>query len=1052
MSSLYRGIYDLLQTSAVKDELSTNDESLIADFERLSVENSHERLVEALTEQLSQVLAAVGEGERLSDNEKLMAQVDLLNSLLQHARHQIREGTAETIIDEIVNPPKCLRSIYREGEQPELPHISLSQPWLFTAGKDSPALLNELIAELSSCNHVDILVSFITVSGVRKIHDVLKQITATDATGKSKTSIRVLTTTYIGATEKNALDILAKLPNCEVRVSLDGRRTRLHAKAWIFERKTGFGSAYVGSANLSGAALMGGLEWTVKFTERGQENLYSRAKAHFETLWEDGEFQPYDPNNSQHVAALKDALSRESGGKNLSEHVITTFFDITPKPFQADILEQLDNERAHGRFKNLLVAATGTGKTVMAAFDYRRVCELEKGQPRLLFIAHREEILSQSLTTYRQILKDANFGDLLTGRHEPEQYDHLFATVQSLRSKKLLERYPANHWQVVVVDECHHIAAKSFDEVISRVDPRYLLGLTATPERADNKNILAYFDCRPDGSPSVQMRLWNALDQQLLAPFEYYACDDGEDYRQVNWKNGDGRSDLHNILSDNDARAQNVVRAWDEVVNNIRHSRALAFCVDVDHARFMTRKFNDLGIPAALIYGESSSEERASLPKKLANKEINVIVTVDLYNEGIDLPFVDTLLLLRPTQSVTLFQQQIGRGLRLHPEKESCLVLDFVGQHRAGFRFDILYGALTGLTRKEVYDGVQNGFGKLPSGCYLQLQKEARESILGSLRQAINQRWDQLRNELNHFARIKGSNTVLLSEFISEQQLELTDIYRGNGNNTGWTNLKRAANLIAGDATEQETYLSKRFMSLLHIDDPEYLWLIEKATNRKEQIEWTDRAKQYAQMLAYQVDYQNERVVSGIDFIDSLHTEPETLNELNELARILDARTNYVFDSLPGLEHTPLKLHASYQIREILTAVGFLNEQERRVFREGVLRFQDKKLELLFVTLDKADAVHEGVAYNDYAISREKFHWQSQNTASASTPTGHRYIESGTNGWQFQLFVRENKQSAYKACGPVTFIDSHGERPMNITWELKNKLPTRLYQAFSVLR
>ncbi|MAC34663.1 MULTISPECIES: DUF3427 domain-containing protein [Idiomarina] len=1052
MSSLYRGIYDLLQTSAVKDELSTHDESLIADFEKLSVENSHERLVEALTEQLSQVLAAVGEGERLSDNEKLMAQVDLLNSLLQHARHQIRERTAETIIDEIVNPPKFLRSIYRKGEQPELPHISLSQPWLFTAGKDSPALLNELITELSSCDHVDILVSFITVSGVRKIYDVLKQITATDAEGHSKSSIRVLTTTYIGATEKNALDMLARLPNCEVRVSLDGRRTRLHAKAWMFERKTGFGSAYVGSANLSGAALMGGLEWTVKFTQHGQHNLYSRAKAHFETLWEDGEFQSYDPNNNQHVAALKDALSRESGGKNLPEHVITTFFDITPKPFQADILEQLDNERAHGRFKNLLVAATGTGKTVMAAFDYRRVCELEKGQPRLLFIAHREEILSQSLTTYRQILKDANFGDLLTGRHEPEQYDHLFATVQSLRSKKLLERYPANHWQVVVVDECHHIAAKSFDEVISRVAPRYLLGLTATPERADNKNILAYFDCRPDGSPSVQMRLWNALDQQLLAPFEYYACDDGEDYRQVNWKNGDGRSDLHNILSDNDARAQNVVRAWDEVVNNIRHSRALAFCVDVDHARFMTRKFNDLGIPAALIYGESSREERASLPKKLASKEINVIVTVDLYNEGIDLPFVDTLLLLRPTQSVTLFQQQIGRGLRLHPEKESCLVLDFVGQHRAGFRFDVLYGALTGLTRKEVYDGVQNGFGKLPSGCYLQLQKEARESILGSLRQAINQRWDQLRNELNHFSRIKGSNTVFLSEFISEQQLELTDIYRGNGNNTGWTNLKRAANLIAGDATEQETYLSKRFMSLLHIDDPEYLRLIEKATNRKEQIEWTDRAKQYAQMLAYQVDYQNERVVSGIDFIDSLHTEPEALNELNELARILDARTNYVFDSLPGLENTPLKLHASYQIREILTAVGFLNEKERRLFREGVLRFQDKKLELLFVTLDKADAVHEGVAYNDYAISREKFHWQSQNTASASTPTGHRYIESGSNGWQFQIFIRENKQSAYKACGPVTFIDSHGERPMNITWELKNKLPTRLYQAFSVLR
>lgn len=1052
MSNFYRGIYDLLQTSAVKDGLSEQDGHLVSDLENLSLEVSHNRLVESLSEQLSRVLAAVGEGEKLTDNEKLSQQVELLNGLLQHARSTLKEETAAEIIDEFISPPQVLRSLYRKGEQPELPQIGLAQPWLFTAGKDSPALLNELISELSSCNHVDILVSFITVSGVRKIHDFLKQITATDANGRSKTSIRVLTTTYIGATEKNALDMLANLPNCEVRVSLDGRRTRLHAKAWIFERKTGFGSAYVGSANLSGAALMGGLEWTVKFTERGQENLYSRAKAHFETLWEDGEFQPYDPNDRDHVDALEQALIRESGGKYSLEHVTTTFFDITPKPFQSDILEQLDNERAHGRYKNLLVAATGTGKTVMAAFDYRRICEQEKGRPRLLFVAHREEILSQSLTTYRQILKDSNFGDLLTGRHKPQQYDHLFATIQSLRSQEILERFPENHWQVVVVDECHHITAQSFDDVVSRMQPRYLLGLTATPERADNKNVLAYFDSRPDGSPSVQMRLWNALDQQLLAPFEYYACDDGQDYRDVNWANGDGRTDLHNILSENDVRARNVIRAWSEVVNTVSDSRALAFCVDVEHARFMTQQFNKAGISAALIYGESSRDERVSLPKKLANKEINVLVTVDLYNEGVDLPFVDTLLLLRPTQSVTLFQQQIGRGLRLHPEKESCLVLDFVGQHRAGFRFDVLYGSITGLTRSEVFDGVKNGFGKLPSGCYLQLQKQARESVLGSLREAINQRWNQLRNELNHFARIKGRSQVGLSEFLTEQQLELTDIYRGSGNKTGWTNLQRAAQLLQGEGNDVETYFSRRFISLLHIDDPEYLQFIQRVSEANQPANLNQREKQYAQMLAYQIDGQNSQVGSGKTFIQRLHDESEACGELDQLSRYLDAKTNYVFHDLPGLEDTALKLHASYQIREILTAVGFLSEDHRAPFQAGVLRLQDRKVELLFVTLDKADALHEGVAYNDYAVSRDKFHWQSQNTASSNTPTGRRYIESDSNGWQFQLFVRENKQKAYKACGPVTFIDSHGERPMNIIWELKNKLPTRLYQAFSVLR
>jgi HKD family nuclease len=434
-------------------------------------------------------------------------------------------------------------------------------PWLFTAGKGSPSLLQEIRRELASSDQVDILVSFITVSGVRKLQDVLQQITAKgaqqDGQAQPKTLLRILTTTYTGATEARALDELARLPGCEVRVSLDGRRTRLHAKAWLFQRKTGFGSAYVGSANLSGAALTGGLEWTVKLTQRAQEALFARAVAHFETLWADSEFQRYDPDNVEHRQALAAALGRESFGGDSAATI--SFFDLQPKTYQLEMLEQLTTERAHGRTRNLLVAATGTGKTVVAAFDYRNTCRIEGGRPRLLFVAHREEILRQAMRTYREVLRDPEFGDLLTGNHQPERWDHLFATIDSVTSRDLVATVGADHWHTVVVDECHRLAADRFDAFAKAFRPSVLLGLTATPERSDGQPITPYFDARPDGSPAVELRLWHALDLQLLAPFEYYACDDATDFSEVPWDRLGVREAVDNLVTGNDVRAKLVI-------------------------------------------------------------------------------------------------------------------------------------------------------------------------------------------------------------------------------------------------------------------------------------------------------------------------------------------------------------------------------------------------------------------------------------------------------------------------------------------------------------
>lgn len=1037
------GLYDQLITQTLWNLVTQTTTDEARTLQPLAVEDAPGRLADVIAHQLAQILDDLnGDGA-----EKLQRQLELANAVLINLYQRLGNNTGN--MNALVSPLRILHAIHRQSPNPVIPETGLASPWLFTAGKGSPALLAELRRELAACDHVDILVSFITHSGVRKLLDILKSITSVAADGKPRTCLRILTTTYTGATEILALDELAGLPGCEIRISLDGRRTRLHAKAWLFRRKTGFGSAYVGSANLSGAALMGGLEWTVKFTERGQPDLFERASAHFETLWNDKEFQAYDSTNPAHRIALGDALKRELGDEIIAR---PTYFDLEPKAYQQEMLDQLQVERDHGRRRNLVVAATGTGKTVVAAFDYKRLCMQQGGQPRLLFVAHREEILKQALRTYREVLRDHAFGELFVGGIEPQRFDHVFATIDSVVARDMVTRHNTNYWYVVVVDECHRLAADRFDIFVTTVRPSILLGLTATPERSDGRPILGYFDNRPDGSPAVELRLWHALDQQLLSPFEYYACDDDTDFSEVPWQQPGELGAIDRLVTGNEVRMRLVLNEWYRLAGDPVRSRALVFCVSVAHAQYITTSLKQAGIRALCVVGDTPQNERRRAPEMLARGEVTALVTCDLYNEGVDLPLVDTLLLLRPTQSPVLFQQQIGRGLRLAKGKESCLVLDFVGRHREEFRFDRLLSAITGLSRHQLIESVEKGFGTLPPGCHIHLQCQTREQVLRSLKKLVQQNWRRLRTELQTYAALRGRNNIRLSSFLYEQAIDLDDIYRSNGR-SGWTNLKRDAGLLDTPPGDEDDYFGRRFGELLHMDDPARTNLLLKVA--KSIIPYQpqgDRERLLLQMLAYQVDAQHHQTGSGADFLERLDRCPDHRAELGEIGEVLQAKSTVQQQILPGLEDTPLCLHGAYGVREVLTAVGWLTASRRTPFQAGVLALQDRKIELLFVTLDKREGYHEHIAYRDYAISPERFHWQSQHAAGPDTPVGRRYLESPGNGWSFQLFIRTTKGDPYRACGPVLLERAEGGKPMNIYWQLAVQLPNSLFQEFCILR
>ena len=856
--------------------------------------------------------------------EALLArQAEVVNALLARLREVVPPGPP--LHEDVTPPPRMLLSVH-DGTPPPRTYLPFSKSTILTRARGEPALGHELAREIATAERIDALVSFVTTGGVRALRAAFEQHAAAGR------PFRLLTTTYTGATEADAIEMLARLPNAQVRVSYDARRTRLHAKAWLFSRQSGLDTAYVGSANLSQAALFGGHEWMVKTSAFDLPTVVEKFRGTFETLWNDAEFEVFDPTRVEDGARLRAALAREKGGGHRDIAEISAFFNLAPYPFQLEILERLEAERRlHGRTRNLVVAATGTGKTVVAAFDYRRRIGSDGVRPRLLFLAHREEILAQAIATFRNVIRDGAFGQLLAGGAEPESHSHLFSTIQSFNARDLIHRLGPDYWNHVVIDECHHAPAPSYRVVAEQIRPVVLVGLTATPERSDGHSLLPDFD----GHVAAELRLWQALERQLLVPFEYYGISDNTDLRDVRWTRGTYLlDDLSRLYTGNDRRAELVIAQTASRVGNARTMRALGFCVSVAHAEFMARKFVAAGIPAIAVHGGSEEELRRTAPGKLERREVNVLFTCDLYNEGVDLPFVDALLLLRPTSSATLFMQQLGRGLRLDDGKESCLVLDFIGQHREDFRFDRLLSAMTGLPRGTLRAAVTEGFPTLPSGCHLQLDRVARDQVLTSLRRTLRGGITRLSDELYALVGSRGS-TIRLAEFLHETGREVGEVFTDG---ISWSAIKRAVGLAVPVASPGADTIARKLPRLLHIDEPERLTLY-RALFDASPVSVPGDAVSHRRllMLAYQMFHERAEKFTAESIVARLRAHPAVCSDLVELCDVLADEVALATTISPPDPAWPLAVHRRYGRREVLTAIGRWTETRKPDAREGVV-------------------------------------------------------------------------------------------------------------------
>ncbi|MFC9543588.1 DUF3427 domain-containing protein [Streptomyces sp. NPDC056956] len=963
-----------------------------------------------------------------------------------HAANHILEsiGTlhgAQEWVDLIAAGPQQLLAIAKQ-EAPGVfamrPAIPLSDTALLTNSPEEPSLGFELRAELATADRVDLLCAFVKWHGLRVIERSLK------AARERGVPIRVLTTTYIGATERRALDRLVQDFDAEVKVNYELRSTRLHAKAWLFRRDSGYDTAYVGSSNLSKAALLDGLEWNVRLSSVATPDVMRKFEATFESYWNDASFETYNPQADG--IRLQEALAVAGGTSGARNAITLSGLEVRPYPYQRDMLERLKVERElHDRHRNLLVAATGTGKTIMAALDYKQLRHDHRRELRLLFVAHRKEILQQSMRTYQEVLLDANFGEYLHSGEIPERWTHVFASVQSLNSRAL-DRLAPDHFDVIVFDEFHHGTAPTYRKIVDHFRPVELLGLTATPERMDGKNIQDEFF---DGRIAAEMRLWEALDNKLLSPFHYFGISDTTDLSSVEWKRGayDAVA-LSNVVTGNKVRAALVVKAVEEKVSDPSRMRALGFCVSVAHAHFMAESFRSAGFAATAVSGETPADQRGQALAGLRSGELQVIFSVDLFNEGVDIPDVDTLLLLRPTSSATVFLQQLGRGLRRSDTKPVLTVLDFIGQHRKEFRFENQFRALTNLTRKRLLDHVEHDFPKLPAGCEIVLEEKAKQTIIANIR-------DQLSVNVTTLAReVADYGERLLGRYLEESGRDIKDIYRGNGNS--WTGLLRRAGLLGREAPDGEAALLKRMPAFLHVDDPlrvkAYTRMLEDDSTPYSDLD--EQGKAYARMLFFQLwpvgGVTRKSYASYEEGFAALHRHRAVREELRQLLAYNLAHTEHVPIPLLGDRSIPLSVHASYSREEILPAldqadVGAFVPGD---FREGVKWCESVATDALLITLEKDEKdFSPQTRYHDFALSETHFHWESQNTTSETSPTGLRYQHHVARGSQVLLFVRRYKTTdiggaqAWMLLGPAEYVGHEGSKPMAITWKLKYPLP-----------
>ncbi|MFD2169155.1 DUF3427 domain-containing protein [Tumebacillus lipolyticus] len=982
-------------------------------------------------------------------------------------------------------PFKAIHYSYLNRFIPNYSNMFLTAPNLITNyGIGKQNLYKTIKHEMQSADGADFMVSFIRWKGLQLL------LQSFDELLKHRKPIRVLTSTYLNYTEPKALQRLFELENVEVKIFNSGNKS-FHTKAYLFSRDSKLNTGIIGSSNISRAAFVDGYEWNVKLPDVPHIPVYAQASQLFEEMWSDPKAIPLSKELLEDYKITYEAKKigepkRPSFvpinglgtvAESKTEYGSNQQRKIEPNFMQQEALTSLQHTREEGYQKGVVIAATGTGKTYLSAFDVHSF-----DPEKLLFLAHRDELLSNAQKTFAEVFGTQDKMGKLTGTDKDWEKAFLFSTVQTMHREETLYQFSRDHFDYIIVDEFHHAHATTYQKILEYFRPKFLLGLTATPERMDGRDVLALCDF----NVVYEIRLHKALELELLAPFHYFGLHDPTvDYNEISMQNGYFvEKSLVKALNTNN-RVDYIIEMIEKYGYDGDRLISLGFCSSIEHASFMTKEFNKRGYSSTFLTGEDSPKVRQETVARLQNEDdsLQVIFTVDIFNEGIDIPELNLLLFLRPTESATVFIQQLGRGLRKTDSKQFVTILDFIGNYRKSFVVPL---ALTGQTNHHAFDrdslrkAIETDFSELPDGCNVELEEISRLQIMDKLDQIRMDSVKMLSDLYMQFRKELGRTPEINDFLYHEQAPSLFYFIRKFGS---WVETKEKMNdLNEFDSSlllnQTKLEFVRSLEKMLPIKWPyEYLILdlalrndvvdeslvLSELQNRFHIHASAERHSSFIHRamirLSDHCGITNKSLIKMRERQFSLDPEKKAFLSEDHYRKYIVERVEFGLTEFRRTHRTELAFNNQHGIslyqnytRNDLQFL-FQSEAKEGSWREGVSRVGDHYL--LFINLNKDEDVKDHLRYHDYFIDNQHFHWQSQTSTSHSSPRGKDFINSKERGKHIHLFVRKFEKMygmslPFMYLGEVEYVRSHGDKPMNITWRLSAPLPQDIFNDFLI--
>ena len=936
-------------------------------------------------------------------------------------------------------------------------------------------LLDELTQSLADCSRFYFNVAFVSYSGVQLLLDSFKLAESKGILGK------FITGTYLNFTDPKAIRKLKTFNDFDVRVFLATETQGFHPKAYIFEYDD-FYKVIIGSSNLTNYALKSNIEWNLQVIAKNDatnEEFLNYLKDSFDQIWDSSleTTEDFLLQYEKHYRGVRYQDLVHSPGVD-TRQIFTYPLGprLTPNSMQKSAMRELALLRETGSERALAVAATGTGKTLMAAFDVQQV------QPKkMLFLVHRGIILEKAMESFARVVNiPKNKMGLLTGNKKSYDADYLFATIQTMKNE--YHSYLPDEFEYIVVDEAHHATSSSYQKVLDHFNPKFLLGMTATPERSDNGNVFDLFD----NNLAVDIRLRQALEENLLVPFHYYGITD---------QTGVDLSD-ERLTPDQIAEKLNVTSRVDFIIERMNFyghdgpkRKALGFCITKKHAEFMAAEFNKCGIPSTYLTGEDSEEERMRQIQLLESDtdKLNVIFTVDIFNEGIDIPSVNTVLMLRPTESAIVFTQQLGRGLRKAEQKEFLTVLDFIGNYSKSFLIAIaLYGSRS-VTKKEITHAVRKGFRNIPGPTNIRMDAIAKDQILEQLE---NENFYALKYLIEDYQAFKGAlagkipyrlQDYLTLEGAPDPVLFFSKSVTSNRSDNYIAFLQKVEkdNTLVQKLASNKGFMGiyTKLQSYLPLKRPHEFAILElcfdqERFTKEEAIQQVNRYVDGDQTDAtahaletFNLNYADKNEIHGIKIVEEVegnlyafNKELLTCLEDEEAGPFLSDAIHYGLMRYKNefghenLGYPFLQLYSEYSQREVGIMANYRTTHSS--FRGSTLQNEIGGAHyFLFIDLHKEADIDENINYKDKFISQKQFQWESPNNTKVDSDRGRDLTQNEAYGKTIHLFVRKyktvnNVTQRYTYIGSANALSYQNEKPIEIQYLLENKMPMDLYQEF----